>query len=68
MNIVSSAIMIMSAPSLMPSENPWTSVPLVTYEFMPSLLTMASTDWANPPMTPSPDVMGTTATLNEEKS
>ena len=60
--------MMMSAPSRTASVKPLTSVPWVTWLSIPSLLTMASTDAENPLMMPRPDVMGTTATLNPERS
>ena len=64
----SSDIMIMSAPSSTASAKPATSVAVVTRLLIPSLLTIASTDLANPPMIPSPEVTGTAAAVNLERS
>jgi len=68
MKVGSSDIMTISAPLDTASANPETSVASVTKLLMPSLVRMASTDFANPPMIPSPDVMGTAAAANLERS
>ena len=60
--------MTMSAPLSTASLNPVTSVEEVTRLLIPSLSRMASTDFAKPPMIPSPDVMGTAAAENLDRS